>query len=185
MAAAVRGGVRLIQYRPDALTDAEFLERAKALVDITRPAGCKLLLNDRADIAYLSGAGGVHLGRGDLPVAEARRLLGPGAIIGYSAHEPAEAARVQAEGADFITYSPIFPTTSHSKKRDLVGVDGLKAVVEEQRIEIPVYALGGVGLEQVRILRAAGIRRAAVVTAVTEADDMAAAAARLIEELSA
>jgi thiamine-phosphate pyrophosphorylase len=173
----------MIQYRPDAVSDAAFLEKAKALREITRPVGCLLLINDRADIALLADADGVHLGKGDVPVAEARRLLGQGRIVGYSAHEPDEAARAEESGADFITYSPIFPTTSHSLPRDVVGVEKLNEVVEKQRLRIPVFPLGGIGLAQIKMLRSAGIRRAAVVTAITEAEDMAAAAAGLIAEL--
>lgn len=186
VAAAVRGGVRMVQYRPVRLPDAEFSEKARALRRITAAAGCRLLINGRIDIALLAGADGVHLGKlgkGDIPVAEARALLGPDRIIGYSAHEPEEAAEVQAAGADFITYSPIFPTTSDSRPRPAVGVERLREIVETLGLRIPVFPLGGIDLGRIGQLVSAGFRRAAVVTAITEAPDMEAAARRLIAAL--
>jgi len=183
LAAAVAGGVKLAQYRPSGLSDAEFLRSARALADIAGSAGCALLLNDRADIALAAGAAGVHLGRNDIPIPDARRILGARALIGYSAHDPAEAAAAQRAGADFITYSPIFPTTSHSLPRPAVGARGLRDIIDSARLTIPVFALGGVGLEQIPELKAAGVRRAAVVTAITEQPDMALAVSCLIAAL--
>jgi thiamine-phosphate pyrophosphorylase len=183
VSAAVMGGVRLAQYRPDMLPDEEFLSNARALRRIAARAGCALLINDRADIALLSGADGVHLGRGDISIPDARELLGPGRIIGYSAHEPDEAAAAQAAGADFITYSPIFPTTSNSKPREPVGIGKLREMMEKMKIRIPVFPLGGIGLEQAGLLVAAGIRRAAVVAAISGAPDMEQAARSLISAM--
>jgi thiamine-phosphate pyrophosphorylase len=183
LAAAVAGGVKLAQYRPAGVSDAEFLRAAREMAAVAASAGCALLLNDRADIALASGAAGVHLGRNDIPISDARRILGPLAIIGYSAHDPEEAAAAQRASADFITYSPIFPTTSHSLPRPAVGARGLRDIIDSARLTIPVFALGGVGLEQINELKAAGIRRAAVVTAITEQPDMTLAASRLIAAL--
>jgi len=125
----------------------------------------------------------VHIGKNDIPIADARKLLGPERLIGYSAHEPGEAARAQADSADFITYSPVFPTTSHSKPRAVLGVDKLKEDISRAKINIPVFPLGGIGLEQIALLRTAGFHRAAVVTAITEAPDVERAARDIIAAL--
>ncbi len=184
VAAAVKGGARLVQYRPAGIDDASLLKNARLLRDITLSAGCRLLISDRADIAILSGADGVHIGKNDIPIADARKLLGTDRLIGYSAHEPDEAARAQAAGADFITYSPVFPTTSHSKPRALLGVDMLKENIYRAKISIPVFPLGGIGLEQIEVLKTSGFHRAAVVTAVTEAPDVEQATRDILAALN-
>jgi len=179
----LKGGIRLIQFRPDALDDEAFAEKTRRLLALTRSAGASLILNRRVDLALLTGADGVQLGKSGIPVSEARSALGPGRLIGYSAHDPEEAVLAQDASADFITYSPIFPTTSHSKPRDIVGVENLRMMLNSKVIRIPVFPLGGIGLEQVKSLKAAGIRRAAVVTSITEAPDVESASRLLLEAL--
>ncbi|HOO56305.1 MAG TPA: thiamine phosphate synthase [bacterium] len=172
---ALEGGIKMIQYRPDRIKDEQFLEKARLLRKMTAEYGCKLIINDRVDIALLSDADGVHIGKGDLPVGDIRSLLGADKLIGYSAHDADEAEEVQASGVDFMTYSPIFPTTSSSKPRDVVGVEKLVEILDKFRITIPVYPLGGIGLNQITALKKSGINRAAVVTAITEQGDIKSA----------
>ena len=122
---AVAGGVRLVQYRPWMISDIDYVTKAMALRRITRKAGCILLLNARPNVALQVGADGVHVGHASMAIPAARRRLIDVGIIGYSAHSPEEAKKAEEDGADFITYSPIFETTSSSKPRPTLGVDAV------------------------------------------------------------
>lgn len=141
---------------------------ALALYDLTRPRGVPLLLNTRPDLAREVGAEGVHLPERGPTVAEARALLGPGALVGVSRHDAAGLARAQAEGASFATLSPVFATPD---KGIPLGVDGFGALVARTTASLPVYALGGVRQESVVELVRAGARGVAVIREVLAAPD--------------
>ncbi len=183
---AVRGGVRMIQYRPDRriVRDGEYLERARGLKKIISNVGGLLLVNDRPDIAVLSGADGVHLGAGDIPVKEAREFLGPGKIIGYSAHERDEARDAIGQGADFVTFSPVFPTTSDSNPRSPIGSESVAELIKMVDKEHPVFALGGVDHSKIEHLKSIGVTHFAVVSAITEALNIAESARQLVDFIS-
>lgn len=174
---ALAGGVRCVQYRPSQCDDRAFLETARRLREITNAAGSLLIINDRVDVATLSMADGVHLGANDIPIEDARRLLGDGCIVGYSAHGPEEALAAAAQGASYITYSPVFATTSFSAPRPPIGLEGFSRLTVQ--VPMPVFALGGISEANASELLDEGIENIAVVTAITEADDMRAAAARI------
>lgn len=170
---AVRGGALMALYRPHGLTDAEFLRVARRLREITAAGGALLIINDRVDIAALCGADGVHLGAGDLPPGDARALLGRGAVVGFSAHSRADVRAAREAGADYVTLSPLFATTSGGGKKGM----GLERWLEmAEGAAVPVYALGGVRVENVEDLRCAGVERVAVASAITAADDIERAA---------
>ncbi|MEW5945468.1 MAG: thiamine phosphate synthase [bacterium] len=173
-AGAVRGGAGAVQYRPWKVSDGDFLRTAVRLRAITKEKSALLIINDRCDVALAADADGVHLGAGDFPVETARKLLGPDKIIGFSAHSLEEARAAEADGADYLTLSPLFPTASASRKREPLGIERWLEIAS--RVSIPAFALGGVSLHNVHTLRAEGIQRVAAVSSLTEADDVALAA---------
>src|SRR5213594_4658727 len=111
-AALLRGGARLVQLRWPGASAREFLAAARAVRPLARAAGALFLVNDRPDVARAAAADGVHLGQDDLPLAAARRILGPGAVIGLSTHSLEEARAGAAGGADYIGVGPVYATTS-------------------------------------------------------------------------
>lgn len=177
--AAVAGGVDLVQYRDKAATARQYYERGQALLALCRRLGVPLLFNDHADIAALLGADGIHLGQDDLPVQEARRLLGPDATLGVSTHDLDEVQAAIAGGADYLNIGPVFPTNTKDLPLAKVGI-GLDLVAEVVRLSpIPVTTMGGIGLSNAERVIEAGADRIAVVTALTKAPDIAAAAREL------
>lgn len=177
--AAVAGGVDLVQYRDKAASAREYFQRAQELQALCRQLGVPLLLNDHVDIAALLGADGIHLGQDDIPLAQARRLLGAEATIGVSTHGVGEAEEAIREGADYINIGPVFPTRTKDLPLAKVGI-GLGLVTEIVKLSrVPVTTMGGIGLSNAAQVIAAGADRVAVVTALTKAPDIAAAAREL------
>ncbi len=174
--AAIAGGADCLQLRDKDLEGAELLKRAKWMVGLCRRHSVISIINDRADVAALSGADGVHLGQGDLPVAEARKVLGSQAIIGVSTHCIADARRAVADGAHYIGVGPTFP--SATKPRDISpGLAYAREVAAE--IKIPVVGIAGITAANLPEVLATGLRAVAVTSAVTGAADPKAAAAGL------
>ncbi len=172
-AAAIRGGADALQLRDKAASARRLLDEARVLVALTRNARIPLIVNDRADVAAAAGADGVHLGQDDLPIPEARRLLGPGRLIGQSTHSLEQAVAAQAQGADYIGLGPIFPTPT---KPEYGGIGtGLIGPVAS-RVRVPVVCIGGIERGTVEQVVEAGARRIAVVRAVCAATDPEAAA---------
>ncbi|HMP01258.1 MAG TPA: thiamine phosphate synthase [Gemmatales bacterium] len=168
IAEAVAGGVDLIQLREKNMPDREWLQRARRAVTAARQAGVLVVVNDRPDLARLAEADGVHLGQADLPVSEARRVLGPDRLIGVSTHSDAEMADAQADGAHMIGVGPVFPSQTKSFER-LAGLELVRAAAE--RNSLPAFAIGGIHPGNVAQVVAAGLRRVAVGHALTQADD--------------
>lgn len=135
-----------------------------------------LLINDRVDIALAAGADGVHLGQDDLPLPEARALLGPDRILGATAHTVEEALRAQAEGADYLGVGAMFPTGTKTNTIP-TSADTLKAICAA--VSIPVVAIGGVTAQNLPTLAGTGIAGAAVVSAIFSQSDLTAAARTL------
>ena len=174
--AALDGGVTCLQLREKEASAGEILALARTLLPLCRARRVPLLINDRVDIALAAGADGVHLGQEDLPLPEARALLGPDRILGATAHTVAEALRAQAEGADYLGVGAMFPTGT---KTDTVptSADTLKAICAA--VSIPVVAIGGVNAENLPTLAGTGIAGAAVVSAIFSQSDLTAAARAL------
>lgn len=175
-------GVRMIQIRDKHLTVPELTDavrRAAALAARHRPDPAIIVVNDRADVAAAVGTG-VHLGRDDLPVELARRILGTTQPIGRTAHDLAEARAATVAGADYLGIGPCFPSLT---KRFAAHADPdfLRGVVGE--IRLPAFAIGGVTLERLGELAALGITRVAVAAAITAAADPAAAAREFLARL--
>lgn len=178
---AVEAGVKMVQYRPKMMPDGDILTNAIKLRRITRKHNCMLLINGRPIIAVQVGAEGVHIGKTTMAVPAARRRLFDGGVIGFSAHSLEEAKKAEEDGADFVTFSPVFETASTSDPRPPTGIEEAKKVADA--LSIPVFPLGGITLENAAGLKAAGFNRAAVVSAVTESPDAQAAASKLLDTL--
>lgn len=173
---ACEGGAHVVQLRDKALGDDDFLKIARRIAAICRRHEATFIVNDRVEIAREVGAG-VHLGRGDATIAEARAVLGPRAVIGMSAGSVEEAFAVQAAGAAYLGFGHIFPTTSKPKETPAVGVELLAAVARQS--SLPVIAIGGITESNAARVMSSGAWGIAVIGAVCGSDDPRAATERL------
>jgi thiamine-phosphate pyrophosphorylase len=180
---ALAAGVRAVQLREKDLSAAELLRLAGELRRLTRRYGARLLINDRLDVALAARADGVHLGESSLPTAEARRLLGPQALIGRSTHHLEDALQAGREGADFVTFSPIYFTPSKAAYGAPQGLAALQQVCAA--CPLPVFALGGLRRERIGEVRAAGAAGIALISAIVAAPDPGRAARDMLAELTA
>lgn len=178
---AILGGADCIQLREKEMESGELLRRARELVDLCRKHGAPCIINDRPDIALLSGADGVHVGQTDLPAAEVRKLLGLRMVVGVSTHQLEQAQRAVLDGADYIGVGPFF--RSSTKTRDFVAGPAYAREVAK-RIPLPAVAIAGITEENVDEVLATGLRAVAVTAAVVSADDPRAAAERLKRKLT-
>jgi thiamine-phosphate pyrophosphorylase len=180
--AAIAGGAEVVQVRMKDAKPAAVLEVSRRIVALA--AGRALVLvNDRADLALLSGADGVHVGEDDLPVREARALLGPERLVGWTAKTIEEAQQGIAEGADHVGFGPVFVSRTKSMGPPPHGIAGLAAAVEA--LPVPIVAISGVALENIGEVARAGAASAAVIEAIFGAADprqSAAALRRAFEE---
>ena len=178
---ALLGGVRIVQIREKELSTRLILEEVRRVLPLTRKNGAFLLVNDRIDVALAAGADGVHLGQEDMPVEEARRLLGPRALIGVSVSNVDEALEAEAGGGDYLAVNGVFPT---STKGDLTSLPGLEGVAEIRRsTRLPLLGIGGITLENCRLVLEAGADGVAVVSALTTAQDLPATCRRFFTTL--
>jgi thiamine-phosphate pyrophosphorylase len=187
----VDAGVGMIQLREKHLDDRELIERARTLVRVCRESspgpslerrGATLaIINDRADIAALVRADGVHLGQEDLTVKDARAIVGPRMLVGVSTHNIAQARTAVLDGANYLGAGPTFPSQTKAFD-DFAGLDYLREVAAETRL--PTYAIGGVTANNLPDLLEAGIARVAIGAAVTEAADPGVAARKLLVMLN-
>lgn len=178
---ALAGGVMAVQLREKGLASRELFSLAAELRKITADHGAKLFINDRIDVALAVDADGVHLGTGTLPVTAARELLGAHRLIGYSAHGVAEACRAEADGADFVTFGPVYFTPSKAAYGVPLGVKELKAACAA--LTIPLFALGGIRLESIAEVIAAGSHGIALISAIIAAPDPQTAATSLLQTI--
>lgn len=179
--AACRGGVACLQLREKHLDDGELLARARRLVEIARPWGTAVVINDRLDIALLSGASGVHVGQGDLSAADVRRVVGDRLLVGVSCSTIEMARRAVRDGADYLGLGPMFP--SNTKPKDsLSGPALIEAVLLDSLASTrPHLAISGIDRLNVRELIASGCRGIAVCGSVCGADDPEAATRELMD----
>lgn len=166
--AILAGGCAAIQLRAKQLADRDRLALARRIRALARARGIQFVINDRPDLAILAGADELHLGQDDLPIAEARRIVGA-MPIGRSTHDLAQARAAVAEGADRIGFGPVFDTRSKERPDPTVGVALLSEIV--RAVPIPVVAIGGITLERAPAVRASGVAHAAVIAAIGESDD--------------
>jgi len=165
----LEGGVGMIQLRAKSQDLATIRSIALQAAPVCRDAGVPFLLNDHPQLVAETGADGVHVGQDDLPVAEVRAMLGPGAIIGLSTHSVAQA--VDSRGADYIGFGPLFATPT---KPDYKPV-GLQDVADvHRRVQVPVFCIGGIKLDNLGEILAAGAQRAVIVSGILKSSDPAA-----------
>ncbi len=180
---ALKGGAKAIQLRWKDATTRELLGEARAICALCREFGVPFIVNDRADVALLSGADGVHVGEEDLTIEEARRIVGEGAIVGRSVDTPEEAAEAELQGASYVSIGPVFRTVTKPDAGEPVGVEAVAEV--RRRVKVPVVAIGGINAGNVAEVIRAGADAVAVVSAVCFSPDPEGAArelSRRIEE---
>lgn len=167
--AVLAGGARIVQLRDKESDDRTLYEKALLFRDKTRKAGALFIVNNRLDIALLSGADGVHLGNSDIPAPEARRLA-PDLIIGVSCNTREQASTAGERGASYFNIGPIYPTETKKKLSAFLGPGAVRDFAARSRL--PFTVMGGIKLEHVAELTALGAQRIAVVTALTQAEDI-------------
>ena len=176
-------GVRLLQYRNKSATGRELFESAKRLSAVLKPQGVTFLVNDRADVAFLSGADGVHVGQEDLGTEEARAVLGPKKVVGISTHNCQQFQRAIGTSADYIAVGPIFSTSTKSKHDLGVGTELIREV--RPLTDKPIVAIGGITLERAAEVIQAGADSVAVISDILRAPDPAERARQFINLLEA
>jgi thiamine-phosphate pyrophosphorylase len=181
--AALVAGAPVIQVRAKGVTDRALYELAEAVVAKCRVVGACCLIDDRIDIAQAAGADGVHLGDEDLPVDVARRVLGPEAVIGATARNPADAKARVAEGADYLGVGPAYATTTKAGLPEPLGPAGVGAVA--RAVSVPVIAISGITVARVPEVLAEGVHGIAVVAAVSRSEDPCQATADLLAAIEA
>jgi thiamine-phosphate pyrophosphorylase len=165
--ACVRGGARILQLRSKEESSAETLALADAFVSLALPHDALIIVNDRPDIARMAGAGGVHVGQDDLPVSEARRILGPRAIVGLSTHTREQIDAALESDADYVAVGPVFGTATKDTGYSAVGLELLSYAAHRGK---PVIAIGGVTLERATQAWAAGAAGVAVISDLLQED---------------
>jgi thiamine-phosphate pyrophosphorylase len=163
VAALARAGCRLVQLRAKALSAREFSRWAELAVASGRESGIDVLVNDRADVALLAGARGVHVGQDDLSVAAVRRVLGADAIVGLSTHDLDQARAADALDVDYVAIGPAYATTSKVSADRPLGPDGIREV--RAFVSKPLVAIGGITLERAPEILATGVDAVAVISA--------------------
>ncbi len=171
---ATEGGADTIQFRQKTGDARAMLDEARQVVAACRAQGAPCIVNDYVDMALACRADGVHLGQQDVPVRDARRLLGPGAVIGGTATTLEEALAMQEAGADYVGFGPVFSAASKEQAVSVKGLTNLARVCAAARI--PIVAIGGISVDRVESVLDAGAHGVAVMTGVTTADDPARAA---------
>jgi thiamine-phosphate pyrophosphorylase len=171
------GGVKVIQVRIKQTPQRQALDELARISERCRAAGAVCLANDRVDWALIAGAGGAHVGDDDLPGPDARRALGPGRILGVTVRDAASAAQACADGADYVGVGPVFATATKQVPAALLGVAGLRALVQASRV--PVVAIAGITLDNIGQIAATGAHGAAVLSDLLMADDIPARARAL------
>jgi thiamine-phosphate pyrophosphorylase len=176
--AALNGGARLIQLREKSLPDRELWEIAHELQRLARDRGALFIVNDRPDLALAVGADGVHLGQDDMPMAAARRILGPNAVIGASVADEQEAKAAQEQGATYVSVGSVYATTSKPDAGEAIGIAPIAKI--GRATQLPVIAIGGINESNVAAVIRGGAHGVAVISAVAEAEDMVAATSALL-----
>lgn len=176
----LKAGVTCVQLREKAAEDAFILQEAQELKALCRRYGVPFLVNDRPDLAQTVGADGVHVGREDTGLTEARKQLGANAVLGGSAHTVEEALAAQAAGADYLGCGAVFGSgTKHNVSQ--MSLETLTAIC--QAVDIPVVAIGGVNLDNLSLLAGTGIAGVAVISGLFAAADKTEAAQAFLQQL--
>jgi thiamine-phosphate pyrophosphorylase len=168
VAEAIAGGVTMVQLRDKRADGGPLYDAACRLLAVTRPAGVPLIINDRLDVMFASGADGAHVGTTDLPLDKARELAG-NRILGYSVNTPEDLELATRCGADYIGIGPAFPTGTKPDARGALGLDGLRQLATAA--PMPAVAIGGINLGNCAAVRACGVAGICVISALLGAPD--------------
>ena len=171
------GGAAILQLRVKTMTPRDFLELARFARAETRAYGCKLIINDRVDVALACDADGVHLGQDDLPLAGGRKLVGQ-KIVGISTHDIEQAEEAERNGADYIGFGPMFSTTTKNTGYAARGVEMLGKI--RAAVKLPIVAIGGINEQNVTQVWQAGADSAAIISDLLGADDVVAKTQRIL-----
>ncbi len=176
-------GVRLLQYRNKSAPARRIYDTSRELAELLRPRGVSLIVNDRADVAALAGANGVHVGQEDLGVEQARAVIGDSRWIGVSTHNLEQFERATGTSADYIAVGPVFSTATKTNPDPVVGIDFIRRV--RALTEKPIVAIGGITLERAAEVIEAGADSVAVISDILRAPDPGARASQYIHVLEA
>jgi thiamine-phosphate pyrophosphorylase len=168
--AAIRGGSRIVQYRDKSLDDDEMTAEAKAIAAVCKKAGVLFIVNDRVKVALASGADGIHIGPYDTDFLEVRKALGGDKIIGVTVNSADDAKRFEKLGADYVSLSPVFST---STKKDAGEPIGLGVISEaKKRLRIPFTVIGGINFDNLNAVLDAGAESVCMMSAIIAKDDV-------------
>ena len=181
--AAAAGGTTIVQLRDPATTTRSLIDQGRALKSLLDGFGVPLIVNDRVDVALAIGADGVHVGRNDMQPDDARRLLGPDGIVGWSVTGVDDLGAIDPAIVDYVGVGPVFPTTTKPDAATPLGGNGVRAL--RPRIPVPVVAIGGIGLANATEVVAAGADGVAVVSAICAATSPKDATADLSQAVAA
>lgn len=183
---ALEGGCRWIQLRMKDAPAEEIIACAEEVLPLCRRHGAKFLLDDHVELVRQLGADGVHLGKNDMPVDEARKILGPDIIIGGTANTIEDIIRLHKQGADYIGCGPFRFTTTKKNLSPILGLDGYKSIVlkmKELGIDLPIVAIGGITVEDIPAVMETGVSGIALSGAILGAPDPVGMTARIIETI--
>jgi len=172
-------GVSILQLRVKSLPPVDFLELAKDARTATRAHDCKLIINDRIDIALACDADGVHLGQDDLPLSAGRKLMGK-KIVGISTHDLDQARAAECGGADYIGFGPMFGTRTKATVYEARGPEMLKQI--RGAVRVPIVAIGGITEENIQQVWQAGADSAAIISDILHNDDPGAKVMRILAQ---
>jgi len=168
--AYLEAGIRLFQVREKDLPDRQRLADLIKIQELCSPVGADLIVNDRVDLARLSGAGGVHIGQEDLPIEAARSILPRPAIIGISTHTDQEFLQAQEMDVDYVAMDPIFESSTKPGYRQPLGIEMVRRLAKTKRK--PLVVVGGINIERARSLWDAGVDSVAVVSDINDAESV-------------
>lgn len=183
---ALEGGCRWIQLRMKDASAEEIIACAEEVIPLCHRHGAKFLLDDHVELVRQLGADGVHLGKNDMPVDEARKILGSDIIIGGTANTIEDIIRLHKQGADYIGCGPFRFTTTKKNLSPILGLDGYKSIVlkmKELGIDLPIVAIGGITVEDIPAVMGTGVSGIALSGAILGAPDPVEMTARIIETI--
>ena len=182
-ASLAEAGVRLLQYRNKSASARQYLEGSRVLAELLCPRGVSFFVNDRADVAFLAGATGVHVGQEDLDAEQARRVAGVDKLVGVSTHNMEQFERAAVSTADYIAVGPVYSTSTKANPDPVVGLDLLRRV--RTLTEKPIVAIGGITLERAASTIEAGADSVAVISGIWNAPDPSERARQYIKIVEA
>jgi thiamine-phosphate pyrophosphorylase len=178
---SIRGGATAFQLREKDIPSGELFDLAQRIKAVTKKNGCRLIINDRADIVEAADADGLHLPKNGMPVKIARKFIGEEKLLGVSTHSYEEAREAEQGGADFITFGPLFYTPSKARYGPPVGLKALESI--SKKISIPIFGLGGIKSGMIRDILNAGAFGVSLISYIISAEDVKAATEELIREI--